>query len=229
MSAFQLGTKNKIEIVTYFYTEQAPSPASIDSNFRISSMPVFEKNVNIMENMRIGMYASNNNFFDINARKWYPYTYTLKDSYPLMSNASALNTPPQIPLNLDKNPSRWMVRTLDNFNSNPAGDKPNDIPAINNGTDNTLYYQAQSVARYNLAFSQSLNITVPLNLKLTVGNIVELNFGYITKEAGKKGTKDKQKSGYYLIKELSHLFDQGQHKGWTALKLIRDSYGEPPE
>ena len=73
------------------------------------------------------------------------------------------------------------------------------------------------------------NLPVPLNLKLTVGDVIELNFGYITKEAGKKGTKDKQKSGYYLIKELSHLFEQGQHKGWTALKLIRDSYGEPAE
>jgi hypothetical protein len=230
-SGFKLNTTNKVGIATYFYTEQAPSPASIDSNFRISSMPVFEKNVNIMENLRIGMYSSKNYFFDINARKFDTYNYTLKESYPLMSHASKSNTPPQIPLGLDSkdHPSRLMVRILDNFSADPANDPPNPPAAPNGSKDNTLYYQAQSVARYNLAFSQSLNITVPLNLKLTVGNLVELNFGYITKEAGKKGTKDKQKSGYYLIKELSHLFEQGQHKGWTALKLIKDSYGEPPE
>jgi len=229
MSGFELNTTNKVGITTYFYTEQAPSPASIDSNFRISNMPVFEKNVNIMENMRIGMYSSKNYFFDINARKFNTYNYTLKDSYPLMSHASKSNTPPQIPLGLESkdHPSRLMVRILDNFNSDPADSSPNAPAAINNSTDDTLYYQAQSVARYNLAFSQSLNITVPLNLKLTVGNLVILNFGYITKESGKKGFKDSQKSGYYLIKELSHLFEQGQHKGWTALKLIKDSYGEP--
>jgi len=226
MSGFELNTTNKVDIPTYFYTEVVDNPASNNANFRISSIPVFEKNVNIMENLRIGMYSTQNYFFDVNERKFNIYNYTLKDSYPLMSHASKTNKTPQVPLDLDtkEHPSRIMVRVLDNFSSDPA-DEPSST--INKSKDNTLYYQAQSVARYNLAFSQKLNITIPLNLKLTVGDIIELNFGYITKEDGKKGTKDREKSGYYLIKELSHLFEQNQ--GWTGLKLIRDSYGEPPE
>jgi hypothetical protein len=222
MSGFELNTSNKRKIFKYVYKGRTDNPADSNSNFKILSVPVFEKNVNIMENLRIGMYASRNYFFDVNDRKFHEYKYTLKESYKLMSNASKANVSPPVPLKLDENPSRLMVRILDNFNSDPANDSN---PAINK--DNSSLYQAASLARYNLIFSQKLNITVPLNLNLTVGDVIELDFGTITKFDSEKGTKDRQKSGYYLIKELSHLFEQNQ--GYTGLKLIRDSYGDPPE
>lgn len=222
MGAFELNTVNKKNITKYVYKARTDNPADPTSNFKILSVPVFEKNVNIMENLRIGMYSSLNYFFDVNARKFNVHNYTLKESYKLMEHTSKANVTPPVPLNLDENPSRLMVRILDNFNADPAGES---ISAINK--DNTALYQAASLARYNLAFSQKLNITVPLNLNLTVGDVIELDFGTITKSDSEKGTKDRQKSGYYLIKELSHLFEQNQ--GYTGLKLIRDSYGEPPE
>jgi hypothetical protein len=221
MSGFKLNTTNKVGITTYFSSQVVSQDADPRSNFRIASIPVFQKNVNIMENLRIGMYSSNNYFFDINARKFNIHQYKLKESYSLMSHASGANKPPQVPLKLDESASRVMVRILDDYNLDSVSG------TINNTKDDTTLYQSQSVARYNLAFSQTLNITVPLNLNLTVGNIVELKFSSITKDSSKAGTEDKQKSGYYLIKELSHLFEQNQ--GWTGLKLIRDSYGAPPK
>jgi hypothetical protein len=226
MSGFELGTTNKRTIVKYYYAPGVNQPADVKSNFRILNIPTFEKNVNIMENLRIGMYSSQNYFFDINARKFNVSNYRLKDSYDLMGHASASNKKPQVPLKLDESPSRVMVRILDNFNADPANDPPNP-PAVTGGTkDETSYYQAQSVARYNLAFSQKLNITIPLNLNLTVGDVIELDFGNITKNNSEQGIKDIEKSGHYLIKELSHLFEKNQ--GYTGLKLIRDSYGAPP-
>lgn len=224
MSGFEIDSADKRTILKYVYKGRTDNPADPNSNFKILSVPVFEKNVNIMENLRIGMYSSRSYFFDVNARKFHEYKYTLKESYKLMGNASKANVSPPVPLGLDETPSRLMVRTLDNFNADPAGEA---IPAINISKDDTKLYQAASLARYNLAFSQRLNITIPLNLNLTVGDVIELDFGVITKSDSEKGTKDRQKSGYYLIKELSHLFEQNQ--GYTGLKLIRDSYGEPPE
>jgi hypothetical protein len=220
-SGFKLNTTNKVGITTYFSSQVVSQEADPRSNFRIASIPVFQKNVNIMENLRIGMYSSNNYFFNVNERKFQVHKYKLKDSYEFMSHASGANKPPQVPLKLDESPSRVMVRILDDYTLDSV------TGTINNSKDNTTLYQSQSVARYNLAFSQTLNITVPLNLNLTVGNIVELKFVNISKDSSKAGTEDKQKSGYYLIKELSHLFEQNQ--GWTGLKLIRDSYGEPPK
>lgn len=228
MGGFKPKSADKKNIIKYSYTQIVNKEADSTSNFKVLSIPVFEKNVNIMENLRIGMYSSLNYFFDVNGRKFYSYNYNLKDSYELMQHSSGANVPPQVPLELDskEHPSRLMVRILDNFSADPANIEDTNA-AINNSTDNTPLYQAASLARYNLAFSQKLNITVPLNLNLTVGDVIELDFGTITKDQGKKGTKDRQKSGYYLIKELSHLFEQNQ--GYTGLKLIRDSYGEPPE
>jgi len=224
MAGFKPSTADKKEIVKYVYKGRTDDAATPENNFNIVSIPVFEKNVNVMENLRIGMYSSRNYFFDINDRKFYAYDYALKESYKLMNHASTANVAPPVPLGLEKTPSRVMVRILDNFNADPA-DKDDTKSAINK--DNTALYQAASLSRYNLAFSQSLNVTVPLNLNLTVGDVIELNFGLISKSDSEKGTKDRQKSGYYLIKELSHLFEQSQ--GYTGLKLIRDSYGEPPE
>ena len=37
--------------------------------------------------------------------------------------------------------------------------------------------------------------------------------------------RDEKKSGLYLIKELAHSFPANDNKGYTGLKLIRDSYG----
>ena len=218
MSGLKLNTTDRRNIQTYYYGTP-PNPASDIQNRLIVDTPTFEKNVNVMENLRIGMYSSVNYFFDVNARKFYADKYSLKESYQLMSHASRSNVPPPVPLGLEKNPSRVMVRILDNFNADPAGDS---VAAINN-KDNSNLYQAASIARYNLAFSQSLNITVPLNLSLTVGDIINLQFPKIT--TGTRGEKDDIKSGHYLIKEVAHLFENNQ--GYTGLKLIRDSYGAP--
>jgi hypothetical protein len=92
----------------------------------------------------------------------------------------------------------------------------------NEKIDDRIRYQAHSVTRYNLAFSQIANITVPLNLNLTVGDVIFLDIGEITKQ---EKQKDSKKSGLYLIAELAHEFSDNQ--GYTGLKLVRDSYGEP--
>lgn len=218
IGAFTLNTKVTSNITKYSYSETVVNSSVPSSNFRILSTPVFERNVNIVENLRVGMYASNNYFFDINSRKFNVYQYKLSDSYEIMKHSSGTNKKPNVPLNLEKSPSRVMVKILDN----QVSDKT-DGP-INSSPDNSIYYQSQSVARYNLAFSQRVNITVPLNLRLTVGDIIDLDIGRVTKE---EKQKDELKSGYYLIKELSHSFENQQ--GYTALKLIRDSYGPPPK
>jgi hypothetical protein len=225
MSGLTLGTTDKRNIQKYFYTTPE-NPASDIQNRTIIGIPTFEKNVNLVENLRIGMYSSVNYFFDVNDRTFNLYKYKLKESYQLMSHSSGANISPPVPLNLNEYPSRLMFRVLDNFNADPAKKEDFSVGAINN-EDKTPLYQAASIARYNLAFSQSLNITIPLNLSLTVGDVIELEFPKITLKTEEKGTKDDLKSGYYLIKELSHLFESNQ--GYTGLKLIRDSYGAPPQ
>lgn len=201
----------------YFYSP-VPEYASQDQNFRIVNIPTFEKNVNVFENMRIGMYSSVNVFFDLNTKTSESYVYKLTDSYDIMKHSSSKNQKPQIPLDLQNNPSRYMVKLIDSVVADP--DASSD-PLKKE--DNRIKYQSQSIARYNLAFSQMLNITIPLNLSLAVGDIIELNFNLITTDESEQGLQDRIKSGKYLIKELCHSLSK--NSGYTGLKLVRDSYG----
>lgn len=206
-----------VGISTYYY-KPVDTPASQIENFTIKNLPTFEKNVNVFENMRIGMYSSANVFFDLNTKSSESYNYKLTESYEIMKHTSSRNEKPIIPLNLQNNPTRLMVKLIDSVVTEPNA---NADPL--NKEDSRIRYQSQSVARYNLAFSQALNITIPLNLKLCVGDIVDLNFGLITKDIEEQGLKDYVKSGKYLIKELCHYFSG--NNGFTGLKVIRDSYG----
>ena len=95
--------------------------------------------------------------------------------------------------------------------------------------DNELaVYQNKSYIRNNLLFSQSLNISVPLNPDLRAGEMLELYFPLKKgdkniKPVGSYGRdKDNDLSGKYLISELRHIIGGGSSE--THLKLIRDVF-----
>lgn len=77
---------------------------------------------------------------------------------------------------------------------------------------------AQTAMRYNSLFMQVINITVPSNLDLHAGDVILCDFPSIS-----KSETDQERSGKYLIKELCHYFSQNE--SYTALRLVRDTYG----
>jgi hypothetical protein len=216
MSPLQPSSGDSKNYIRYFYNENTNEYADNATNFKVLTVPTFNKNVNIQDNLLSGMYSSSNYFFDLNTKKFNYYKYKLSDSYEIMNHASSDKKSPKIPQGLEESPSRVMVRFIDGIVKSPGTVNPNEK------IDDRIRYQAHSVTRYNLAFSQIANITVPLNLNLTVGDVIFLDIGEITKQ---EKQKDSKKSGLYLIAELAHEFSDNQ--GYTGLKLVRDSYGEP--
>ena len=94
-----------------------------------------------------------------------------------------------------------------------------NLPAVNaSGFDN----QRQSIMRYNLLFMQTLDIQVPVNTNLEVGDVIKCNF---PKTSSESKEFDPELSGLYMIKELCHHFDNEQST--TSMKLIRDTHGSP--
>ena len=82
-------------------------------------------------------------------------------------------------------------------------------------------YQAQASARYSTLFSQTLDITVPMNLSLRVGQLLKVEFPSINTD--NKSNKTSPENGNYLIARLSHEF--GNPDGdYTGLTLVRDSF-----
>jgi hypothetical protein len=87
-------------------------------------------------------------------------------------------------------------------------------------SDQSLY-QSQSLMRYNILFTQTLNVVVPSNTNLRAGDVIECQFPKITQSDAKE--YDTETSGLYMIKELCHHFDV--NNSYTSMKLIRDTFG----
>lgn len=200
-------TKNSIPIYAYSPAIESNTTAS---NFQILNYYI-EKNVDLMKSLRVGMYANKTYFYDLYTNKLDVYNYYMKNEIK-----SKLGTQDKlvIPEGFQESFSRILIRTSDRGTLDP-----NEI-AGSSGRDNAD--MAKSFARYNLLFTQSLNMVVPCNITLRAGQIIEAQFPKVEKSEAAQGV-DEEQSGKYLIKELRHHFEGNSMV--TSLKLVRDSYG----
>jgi len=114
---------------------------------------------------------------------------------------------------LQDSPTRIITAVLDLGTLDPeASQKLNADPGKN---------QSQSLMRYNVLFTQTLNVIVPSNTNLRAGDVIKCNFPKVTQSTAKE--YDPETSGLYIIKELCHHFDS--RASYTSMKLVRDTFG----
>jgi hypothetical protein len=209
VSATSSGNTSVKNVPIYAYSP-AIEDNQISNNFKILNY-YLEKNVDLMKSLRIGMYANRTYFYDLYSNKLDIYDYYLKNEIK-----GKLGTQDKlvIPEGFGESFSRILVRTSDRGTLDP-----NEI-AGSSGRDNAD--MAKSFARYNLLFTQSLNMIVPCNVNLRAGQIIEAQFPKV-KPSDRDPGIDQEQSGKYLIKELRHHFEGNNMV--TSLKLVRDSYG----
>lgn len=207
------------------YTSTNVNESSIQRNndFNILSFNT-TRNQNLLEKLRLGTYASYRTFYNV-----LDFSFTLPDEggvFKLEDYAGkaknlgqALDDEnlPKISEGASENlgdlPSRIITQALD------IGTMDSEVSTKDNS--NPIKYQSQAIMRYNILFTQTLNMTVPSNTNLRAGDIIECRFPKITGD-NKKEFDDDQ-SGLYMIKELCHHFDATG--SYTAMKLIRDTFG----
>ena len=183
-----------------------------------TDLRIIESNLNQSNDMginaRMGMYSNKTIYIDLENE-----TYEETDF-----NISELN--PEKPLKvidtLKEKPTRLMFRILDQ-GALQKGSKKEEVEKRNE----LAVYQNKSYIRNNLLFSQSLNISIPINPELRAGQMIEVQFPLKSKEnqdtTNKFGKdKDNDISGKYLISELRHVIGGG--KSSTQLNLIRDLF-----
>ena len=199
---------------SYTYTGKVIEAAKLKNNVTIMRYN-FEKNIDLRGALRVGMYCNQFYYYDTRNNELSLYNYKLKDE---IKNATKLGNEESITVNSDfaSVPTRTMFRTSDHGTLNPSGALTES--QSDSGGDAIL---AKSVSRINLLFTQALNILVPLNIKLKVGDFIYCEFPLI--EGGQSSDVDDQMSGNYVIRELHHHFSPNQNT--TSLKLMRDSYG----
>ena len=100
--------------------------------------------------------------------------------------------------------------------------------------DWTKYYAAQSVARYDLLRNQEGTLKIPCNPLICAGDKIDLRFqSKLSDTLQTKKAYDTESSGIYLVKEVTHTFNfvnsGTSGKGYTTIRLFRDSYGSDIE
>jgi hypothetical protein len=204
---------------TYTYTEINKSSLERNNDFNILTYNT-NKNQKLLENLRLGAFASERVIFN-------PLTFDVtfsnygKNEYAGKSkNLGRELDPPKISfsdaadLDLGEISSRVVATILDVGTFDP------EVSIDQNA--NSTKYQAQSLMRYNTLFTQVLTMTIPSNTNLRAGDIIECRFPKTT--TSKKKEFDQEQSGLYMIKALCHHFDSSG--SYTSLKLIRDTFGK---
>lgn len=208
-SVFQ--RSNRENVFEYFFSESADA-LDVKNNFRISTPPVWNTNNDILDKLRRGTYKAQTLYINAITKAPEFNEYNLKGS--INNQMQLANDDEVIPTEFEKLPSRIMLSVQDQGTMSEKGD-------LKTPQDQNLY-QAQGHARYSTLFSQTLNITVPMNLKLNCGDMIYCRFPKLNMEAADYG--DNPNSGYYMIKSLAHKFSADGD--FTGLQLVRDSYTE---
>ncbi len=207
----QKGSSDSEELITFFSRGFGGIDANkLENNFHIINHN-YERNVDLRKAFGIGMYNNDTYFYNTKSHYVSRYNYNLKeqikDSHLGKSNVDGA---PDI---FQTQSTRTIVRTSDHGVMGVSGELEDS------GRDEGD--MAKSFSRYNLMFTQSLNILVPCNLNLKVGDVIKCELPAL--KEGKSDKIDEELSGRYLIKEVRHHFEVGENT--SSLKLIRDSYG----
>ena len=197
--------------------EQEPIPYQ-QSDRPIEGNKILQNNLNqtndVGMNCRMGMYANKTIYVDIENQSTEVVDFKIKNL--------KLKKPPTLPSKLDEHPTRLMLRVDDVGVSQVGSSKEDTVPK-----SELAKYQNKSYIRNNLLFSQSLSISIPLNINLQAGLVIEVKFP-LKNEDGSSSTdkygneKTDDPSGRYLISQLRHLMAGGRAE--TQLTLIRDVF-----
>ena len=188
------------------------SPYNLEENFKINYYHVNRMN-DIRKALSVGQFANKTIFFDALSHKASIYDYKLPSKAEnKLGNDDSDELP--VPNDLRDLTSRLFVRVSDHGTLGIGTDG-----FETSGIDEA--YQAKSASRYNALFSQSVDIQVPCNINLKVGDIINCIFPEL--RDGRSVQLDNQSSGNYLISRLNHHLQP--NSSFTALNLIRDSYG----
>ena len=188
-----------------------------ENNFMLASEPNFKQSHDLIKKLRTGAFSSSNWYFDIVTRKFtvennYKYGNALERDHLKTANEDAL--PPE---DFIKPTTRFILGTLDSATTEENAD------GLGNDEDKQTQarHQAQASARYSAMFSQVLEFTIPMNLSLRVGRLINLKFPNLNTD--KSIAKNSPESGIYMIARLSH--ELGNPDGdFTGLTLVRDSF-----
>ena len=206
-------------VQSYVYRGQGATGNPYDTSENISiNYFHYSKSTDVRQALSVGQYSNLTIFYDSLNQTFSRVEYKLEgevtDGGQLGGDDENDEKKIPVPKDLDQYVSRLYSRVSDHgalgvgeLGLEASGSDPVD--------------QAKAISRYNALFSQSLNIQVPCNTNLKIGDIINVTFPELT--AGRSKKIDSSMSGNYLISRLNHHMQP--NASFSSLNLIRDSYG----
>ena len=204
---------------SYTYTEIVKSASERNNDFNILSYNT-NKNQKLLENLRLGAFASERVVFNPLTFETTIESYGTKNYSEKSKNLGKKLEPPKISFSDAANLDLGEISSITVATIADIGTFDPEVSRITNA--DSTQYQTQSLMRYNTLFTQVLTMTIPSNTNLRAGDIIECQFPKTT--TSKKKEFDQEQSGLYMIKALCHHFDSTG--SYTSLKLIRDTFGK---
>lgn len=220
--------KGKEEVATYTVKPNNDTP----SRYAIEEY-AFTNEIDLINQMRSGTYASHVVAYNYSTGYYEEFRYNLQENYKSMAHLGSQSKLGKIQEGLSVNPSRVMTVLVDHetFHNEetPGSNEERDNPEGNGSQypDYQKHWLAQSISRRYFMENQQLEIEIPGNMELSVGDKIKVMLPNMAAESNRDTEKyDRENSGTYLISALSHnnVF-LNTNTCTTRLKLIRDIYG----
>jgi len=213
----------------YTFVQGNTSSSKTDvNNYRIinySSPKAFD----IFEDLRNGGFCHNSIYIDINNRS---YSNTITNASEYWDNMTHLNKMKPFPVvkedktdpdNLLARPTRLIYRptTISTFNwkelDSEGIENKKNIDEVNKNYEKSIY-------RYYFLEYNKLEISIPGDLKLRAGNVIDISIPSPKRDKSNKIVEDKRISGRYLVHSIKHtILNRTELR--TIATLTRDSFG----
>lgn len=183
--------------------------------------------INLMEGLRLGAYASKASFYNMSTGEYEQKIFSAKKSFENQAHLGSQDTLNPEQERLSDYPTRQISAIIDHetFYSGQDSASPNGS-GDNQLLDWSRDVICQSISRNYLLNTQGLRIEVPGNLDLVVGDKVRVLLPNSSNQEDRKNNSvDRLNSGYYLITQISRAFAVSNMQVRTSLRLQRDSLG----
>jgi hypothetical protein len=193
----------------------------------------FTNEVDLLDQMRSGTFASHVVTYNWSTGFYEEFRYNLQENFGSMAHLGSQEKLGATQELLSVNPTRVMTVLVDHetWHNEETPGSPDEKDNGGNGGANYPDYQkhwlAQSIARRYFMENQKLEVTVPGNMELRVGDKIKVLLPSMSAETVRQTDQlDRENSGTYLISALSHnnVF-LNSSTCTTKLELIRDIYG----
>lgn len=231
-----VGTKGNFsgsDVLATYYVRPVINDESRNKFFAIERYRFIDE-IDILENFRRGVYSTKLIFYNMSTGEYNEFNYNLKETFDSMVKLGNQDKLPEYQIKHSDYPSRVMSMVVDHETWH-RGESVADPEQKGNALypDENKYLIAQGMARRNILNFQKLEITIPGNCDLVVGEKVKVYLSNMAQQSLKEKDRwDKESSGNYLIAKLSHNYimaDETGAKMTTVLELIRDTYGMEEE